>query len=287
MRVLIFGPTAAGKTALAVALARRLGGEVVNADSRLLYRGLDIGTAKPTAAERGGVPHNLLDIADPTRLVTAGEWLAQARQALAALEARGVPAIIAGGTGFYAKILLAGWDLGGLPPDPESRAAWQAEEAAAPGALHRRLEEMDPARAADLSPRDLPRLMRALELAAAGKRPGVAKPLDALAVGLEVEPAALAGRIEARAEAMAKAGLAGEARAQWAAHPESPVLAATIGYAEFQDPARPEGEAMAAVVAATKRLARRQRTWARSLPLARQLAAAAGARQAEEVAAWL
>ncbi|MCH7493903.1 tRNA (adenosine(37)-N6)-dimethylallyltransferase MiaA [bacterium] len=288
MNILLFGPTATGKTALAVALARRLGGEVVNADSRLLYKGLDIGTAKPDAKERAGVRHHLVDLAGPERLVTAGEWLAAARRTLGDLGGRGVPAVIVGGTGFYAKILLAGWDLGGIPPDPKSRAAWQEQEAGDQGSLHRSLAAVDPARAADLSSRDLPRLMRALELAAAGCRPGVGEPIDALAVGLEANPEALAERIGRRAALMAAAGLAREARGLWARHPQSPVLAATIGYAQFRDPETPEEDAMAAVVQATKILARRQRTWGRSLPLDHRLSAAGDPeRLAAEVAAWL
>lgn len=286
MRVLLFGPTAAGKTALAVELAEALGGEVVNSDSRLLYRGMDVGTAKPTEAERRGVPHHVIDVADPDRRVTAGEWRRLALEATEDLGTRGAAAVLAGGTGFYAKILLAGWDLGELPPDEESRREMAAAEAAVPGSLHRRLAEVDPGRAAELSPADVQRLTRALELARHGVAPGEVEPLSCLAVGLEAAPDWLAGRIDLRVEEMAAAGLREEAEALWERWPESPVLPATIGYAEFAPGA--EGDPWDAIRLATKGLARRQRTWLRSLPLDLRLDASQGAgRLAAEVAGAL
>lgn len=170
--LLILGPTAVGKSAVALRLAERLGGEIVSADSRQVYRGMDIGTAKPSAAERARVPHHLIDILDPNERFSAGLFRDLALAAISDIVARGKRPIVVGGTSLYIKALLGDYELSSVPPDPDYRAALLAEEAAEPGTLHRRLSEVEPTAASHLSPRDLPRLVRALELSRSdGSRP--------------------------------------------------------------------------------------------------------------------
>ncbi len=167
--ILVTGPTASGKTALAVELALRLGGEVVSADSQQVYRGLDLGTAKPGPAERASVPHHLLDVAKPGEGMDAARWVARADAAIAAIQARGRVSIVAGGTGLYLRALLHG--VAEAPGrDPALRAALEAE-AVRDGrpALHRRLAAADPEAAAHIGPNDLVRIVRALEMAASGR----------------------------------------------------------------------------------------------------------------------
>ncbi|HEX9051545.1 MAG TPA: tRNA (adenosine(37)-N6)-dimethylallyltransferase MiaA, partial [Anaeromyxobacter sp.] len=164
----IAGPTASGKTALAVALARRVGGEIVNADSQQVYRGLDVGTAKPTAEERAAVPHHLLDVVDPGEGMDAARFVALADAAIADVASRGRIPIVAGGTGLYLRALLHGV-VAAPGRDPALRARLE-EEAARLGrpALHARLAAVDPAAAARIRPNDLVRIVRALEIAAGG-----------------------------------------------------------------------------------------------------------------------
>jgi tRNA dimethylallyltransferase len=167
--VVVAGPTASGKTSLAIALARRLGGEIVNADSQQVYRGLDAGTAKPTAEERAQVPHHLLDVVEPGEGMDAARWQALADSAVSAIAGRGALPIVVGGTGLYVRALLRG--VAAAPGrDPALRAVLE-EEAAREGraALHRRLADVDPVAAARIGPNDLVRIVRALEIAAGGR----------------------------------------------------------------------------------------------------------------------
>ena len=146
--VVVAGPTASGKTELAVRLALRFDGEIVNADSMQVYRYLDIGTAKPTPEQRARVPHHLIDVVNPDVQYDAGRYLQDARRAAAAIHRRGRPVILTGGTGLYIRAFLEGL-LAGAAPDPELRARLEEEQRTAaaegdPGRLHRRLEELDP-----------------------------------------------------------------------------------------------------------------------------------------------
>jgi tRNA dimethylallyltransferase len=213
--IVLAGPTASGKTELAVALAERLGAEIISADSRQVYRKLDAGTAKPTAEQRRRVRHHLLDLVEPDEAYDAGRFARDARAALADIKARGRRALVCGGTGLYLKALLEG--LAPLPPRDEAVRARLAKLGAE--ALHARLEKADPAAAAAIPPGNVQRLVRALEVLeltgkpitehwAAGREHGVAA--ETVLV-LELDTPALDARIERRAEAMWP-GLLDEAR---------------------------------------------------------------------------
>jgi tRNA dimethylallyltransferase len=273
------GPTASGKTALALELAGRLGAEIVSADSRQVYRGLDIGTAKPTAAERAAVPHHCLDLVAPGEPFDAARFRAAATAAIADVHRRGRPVLIVGGTGLWVRALLRG--LCPAPPRvPRLRRALEAKVAAegAP-ALHRWLDALDPPAAARIHAHDGRRIVRAVEVALATGVPlsrqqaahafGEA-PHEALVIGLARPAAELAARIATRAQAMVAAGFLEEVRALGAAGvaPGASGLDA-VGYREML--ACVEGRtdlatALAATVQATRRFAKRQRTWFRGEP---------------------
>ncbi|HOX45919.1 MAG TPA: tRNA (adenosine(37)-N6)-dimethylallyltransferase MiaA [Myxococcota bacterium] len=168
--VVVCGPTASGKGALARALAARFAGELVSADSRKIYRGLDIGTAKPDAAARADLPHHLLDVCAPGEAFSAARFVELADAAIGQIAARGHVPVVVGGTGLYVKALLRGI-IDTPPRDPALRARLEAEERAQPGSLHARLRSVDPACAARLGPGDRLRLVRALEVhALTGRR---------------------------------------------------------------------------------------------------------------------
>src|SRR5438477_12409975 len=155
--IAIVGPTASGKSALAMRVAERIGGEIVSADSRQVYRGMDIGTAKPTAEERARVPHHLVDVVDPGEPYDVLRYQRDGRAALAEIRARGRVALVVGGTGLYVRALLDGLDLASLPHDPEVRARLESQD---PAALHERLRAMDPDAASRVDPRHRRRLVR-------------------------------------------------------------------------------------------------------------------------------
>jgi tRNA dimethylallyltransferase len=219
--VVIAGPTASGKSALAVALAQRLGGEIVGADSQQVYRTLDVGTAKPTAAERAAAPHHLVDVVDPGEGMDAARFVALADGAIAAIAARGALPLVVGGTGLYLRALLHGV-VEAPGRDPVLRARLEAEaEALGRPALHARLAVIDPATAARVRPNDLVRIIRALEIAAGGPLPSALHAAHAFqpdrhrALFLALEPPreALHARIDARVVAMFEGGILDEARA--------------------------------------------------------------------------
>jgi tRNA dimethylallyltransferase len=275
--VCLVGPTASGKTALALELAERLGGEIVSADSRQAYRGLDIGTAKPTAAERRRVLHHGLDLIDPGERLDASRFRTVATEAIADLQRRGRVALVVGGTGLYVRALLGG--LCAAPPrEPTLRAALEraaADEGTA--ALHARLASVDPVAAARIHPHDGVRVVRALEVAFASGRPLSAwqeahrfgdKPYDALIIGLARPVAELDARIAARADAMLAAGFLDEVRAlaRRGLEVDAPGLEA-VGYRELRacvDGTCSLSEALGATILATRRFAKRQRTWFRA-----------------------
>ena len=275
------GPTASGKSALALAAARRWPLEIVSVDSAQVYRGMDIGTAKPSAAERAEVPHHLIDIVDPGEAYSAARFAADALRAIADVNARGRVALLVGGTMLYFKALTEG--LSPLPAaDPGVRAALDARAAALGWpALHAELARVDPATAARLAPHDAQRLQRALEvwtltgqpLSALQRRaaaPGLALPIIAL------EPADrgwLHARIAERFDAMVAAGLVDEVRGLRARGDLNPGLPAMrcVGYRQAWalldagdlSPLRDQG------IAATRQLAKRQLTWLRSIEATR------------------
>ncbi len=167
--MVVLGPTGSGKTALSLALAERFGGEIVNCDSVAMYREFEIGTAKPTAAERARVPHHLLDFVDPSGYITAGEYARQAREVLLQIKSRGALPIVAGGTGLYLRALLEGLFVGPQRSEElRGRLRERAEEKGSPY-LHRILNRLDPAAAAKIHANDTPKLLRAIEICLASR----------------------------------------------------------------------------------------------------------------------
>ena len=277
--VAVVGPTAAGKSALSLALAARLDGEIVNADSMQLYRGLDIGTAKLTGAERRGVPHHVLDIWDVTEPASVAVYQELARAAIDDILDRGRTPLLVGGSGLYLRAVLEDFAFPGT--DPSLRAALEDELAAVgPGALHERLARADPQAAARILPSNGRRIVRALEVnALAGpfvaQLPEPTPVYDAVQLGVDLETGVLDERIAARVDAMWDAGLVAETRAL-----ESSGLRAgrtagrALGYRQvlqFLDGACTEHEARVATVQATRRFVRRQRSWFRRDPRVRWL----------------
>jgi tRNA dimethylallyltransferase len=270
--LVIAGPTGVGKTASAVALARRVPIEVISADSRQVYRGMDLATGKPTAEERRQVPHHLVDIVDPDDRYHAERFRRDARAVIASVERRGRLPVVVGGTGLYIRALLRGLDPA-VPADPEFRRA-MAALAAREGrqALHAQLARQAPAVARRLHPNDHVRVIRALELARAGRLTegdgSLWRRSDEYAtiyVGLTMDRTRLARRLRERAAAMVAAGLLDEVRSLLARgyDPTLPALQG-IGYRQFVAVARGEldrGEALRLMQRDTLRYAKRQWTW--------------------------
>ena len=217
--VAIVGPTATGKSALALALAEGLGGEIVNADAMQVYRGFDIGTAKPTPAERLRVRHHLIDILEPDEQYSAGEFARRARRAIAEIEGRGALPLVVGGSGLYVRALLRG--ISPLPPAEPAVRRRLAERLAAEGLepLRRELAARDPATEARLSAGDTQRVLRALEVVESSgrplsewidRRPFDSEPLPAVRVGLTLPRPILYDRIELRVARMVETGWVAE-----------------------------------------------------------------------------
>jgi tRNA dimethylallyltransferase len=270
--LVIVGPTAVGKTDVAVRLAAGLPLEAINADSRQVYRGMDIGTGKPTAAERAALPHHLLDVVDPTEHYHAARFRRDALEAIAAIRARGRLPVVVGGTGLYVRALLKG--LHPAPPaDPAVREELEASLAAlGPEALHRRLAARDPAVAARLHPRDRVRIVRALEVdVLGGAGPATADwraavpPYRLVMAGLRQGREALARRIAERVRGMVARGMMEEVTRLTAAGYDASLPAmGGIGYRQFTavlEGRMPEGEAVRLMIRDTQRYAKRQMTW--------------------------
>lgn len=268
------GPTASGKTAVAVALARRVSLEVLSADSRQVYRGLDIGAAKPTAEERAAVAHHLLDLADPDDVMSAGRFAREAWAVEDAVRQRHRVPLYVGGAGLYVRAVSGGL-AADLPHDAAVRAALTGEaERDGLDALHAKLARHDPVTAARLAPRDRVRIVRALEIwhltgepaSVLRRRAQEAQPPRALCiVYLERSLPDLEYRIRQRATAMLSRGLRAECDAILTRWPSARgLLEKTVGYAELLDPAlaaASESTLLAAIVRATRQYARRQRIW--------------------------
>jgi tRNA dimethylallyltransferase len=271
--VAVVGPTASGKTALAVALAERLGGEVVSADSVQVYRGFDVGSGKPTQDELARAPHHLVSVLDPMDPVDASSWAERAARAIEDVRGRGRVPIVCGGTFLWVKALLYG--LAEAPgADPSLREAHRRlAEAEGRPALHARLRAVDAASAARLHPNDLVRVSRALEVYALTGRPMSTWQQEhafskarhrARLVGLRWDPAALTDRIRARVRAMLAGGWAEEVRGLVDAGYGDARAMGSVGYAEVRaalDGDVPADGLETAVVRATRVFARRQRTW--------------------------
>lgn len=280
--VVIAGPTAAGKSGVAIELALRFGGEIVNADSMQVYRFLDIGTAKPSLADRARVPHHVIDVVTPDVPYNVGRYVRDARSAAAAIHARRGVVFLTGGTGLYIRAFLEG-----LIDDPGAgselrrrleRDAERAREEGDPARLHRRLAAVDPVAAERIHPNDLRRTIRALELATLHGAPAsqlrarhafADRPYDVLYLVLDPGREALDRRIDARAAAMIEAGLLRECRAlrEMGYGPELRPLRA-IGYRHIMpvvDGSDTLANALVAMQRDTRHFARRQRTWFRGV----------------------
>jgi tRNA dimethylallyltransferase len=275
----IVGPTGAGKSALAMAVAERSNGEIVNADSRQFYRGMDVGTAKPTADDRARVPHHLIDVRNPGEPLDVAEFARLARDAIANIAARGRNPIVVGGSGLYLRVINGGIFRGpAASAEVRSRLTRVAAERGVEH-LHRQLREIDPEAANRIGVNDLYRIVRAIEvfeltgetISAHQRRHQFADAgYDTLTVGVEVERKKLYQAIDSRFDQMIAAGLVDEVRALIAAghSPEKPPLS-TIGYKQIAAYLRGEAalaDAIALAKQESRRLAKRQMTWFRRDP---------------------
>ncbi|WP_445528687.1 tRNA (adenosine(37)-N6)-dimethylallyltransferase MiaA [Streptomyces cyslabdanicus] len=282
--IAVVGPTAAGKSDLGVFLAQRLGGEVVNADSMQLYRGMDIGTAKLTPEERGGVPHHLLDIWDVTVTASVAEYQRLARERIDALLAEGRWPVLVGGSGLYVRGAVDNLEFPGT--DPEVRARLEDElTLRGSGALHARLAAADPEAARVILPSNGRRIVRALEVIEITGRPFTANlpghdsVYDTVQIGVDVTRPELDDRIARRVDRMWEAGLVDEVRALEARGlREGRTASRALGYQQVLAALAGEctlDEARAETVRATKRFARRQDSWFRRDPRVHWLSGAA------------
>ena len=275
----IVGPTATGKSALALALAESLRGEIVNADALQVYRGFDIGTAKPSAADRERVPHHLIDILDPSEVYSAGEFARRAREAIADIQGRGKLPIVVGGSGLYLRALFFG--ISPIPPgDPEVQELLRERLAAEGlGKLRADLAGIDPRTEARLAPGDTQRVLRALEVALVTGRPLSSwiaeqpfgtQAIAAVRVGLTLPRAILYDRIAGRVAWMLEAGWLAEVEGllRLGLSPRLPAFQA-IGYRQLVRHLEGDGsleQAIAGIVQETRRFAKRQETWFRKEP---------------------
>jgi len=278
--VLLLGPTGSGKTALSLALAERFGGEIVSCDSVAVYRGMDLGTAKPSIEERARVPHHLIDVVDPDETFTAGEYSRQARAALREIAARGKLPIVTGGTGLYLRALTEGLFAGPVrQKDLRARLRRSAEKHGAAW-LHRVLARVDATSAERIHANDAPKLIRAIEVCLAGRRPlsqvlaepGAAKdPLTGfrlLRIGLNPPRQALYERLNRRCAEMFAAGLLQETKALLACYGPLKVLD-SLGYRQAVSvllKGISEKVALAEAQQGHRNYAKRQMTWFRREP---------------------
>ena len=286
--VVLAGPTGVGKTPAAIAFAEAVGAEIVCADSRTLYRGMDIGTAKPTAQDRARVPHHLLDVARPDEVVTLADYQRLARRAIEVIRGRGRLPLLVGGSGLHIRAVVDGLEIPPAEPDWNLRETLEAEErAGGPGLLHGRLREVDPAAAARIHPSNLRRIIRALEVHA---KTGV--PISVLQratdppshraergsvtmIALAVDRARLYDRIHRRIDEQLAAGLVEEVRALVGArYPKTLPALQGVGYKElipYVEGSLSLEESTALIRRNTRRYAKRQLTWFRNDPRYRWL----------------
>jgi tRNA dimethylallyltransferase len=272
--LVIIGPTAAGKTELSLQLAEALDGEVISADSRQIYRGMDIGTAKPAPAERGRVPHHMLDVVEPDQVLTVAEYQRMANALMADIWQRGRLPLLTGGTGQYIHAVVEGWSIPEVPPHPDLRATLEAEAGAGGAqALHERLAGLDPVAAGRIDYRNVRRVIRALEVCLVTGRP-VSElqrksppnyPIYQLGV-TRARPD-LYARVDARVDAMLAAGLVDEvARLAASGHAWDLPSMTGLGYRQIGQHLRGESglpEAVALIKKQTRRFIHQQYTWFR------------------------
>ena len=274
----VLGPTASGKTALALAIARRFGGEIVNCDSVAMYRDFEIGTAKPTAAERAEIPHHLVDCIDPLSDVTAGEYARQARQVLPEIETRKHLPIVSGGTGLYLRALLEGLFPGPQRSEELRDRLRDRAERRGTGHLHRILQRLDPSAASRIHANDVPKVIRAIEVCLAARQPLTElwqqgrEPLRGfriLRLGLNPEREVLYARINQRAAKMFDEGLIAETKALLEKYGEQARPLTSLGYKQALQFLRGELDRESALAAAQqghRNYAKRQMTWFRREP---------------------
>jgi tRNA dimethylallyltransferase len=273
--VAVVGPTAAGKSELSLALARALAGEVINADSMQLYQGMDIGTAKLTTSERGGIPHHLLDIWPVNQTASVSEYQVLARAVIEDIQRRGQTPILVGGSGLYVRAAIDKLQFPGT--DPDLRATLEAELAeVGPARLHARLASVDPAAAAAILPGNGRRIVRALEVVQLSGGPFTAtlpqyeSAFPTVQLGIHLPRPELDRRIAVRVGRMWDLGLVAEVRRlAEAGLREGRTASRALGYAQvlaFLDGHWSEEQAMAQTIQATRRFARRQESWFRRDP---------------------
>ena len=271
----VLGPTASGKSELAIHIALAMGGEIVNCDSMQIYRGFDIGTAKVLEAARHGVPHHLIDVANPDQVFTAGEYARVARDVLRRIAKRGRMAVVVGGTGFYLRALLEGL-FRGPARDPAIRARLERREQKRPGSLHRILSRLDPLAAARIHSNDKNKIIRALEVRLVEGKP-ISELFDRgreglegfrpIKIGLNPPRPLLYQRMDARAVRIFEQGLVDEVRGLLAAGvPRGSKPFESLGYKqalEVIEGRLTREQALAATQLETRRYAKRQLTWFR------------------------
>ena len=266
--IAVVGPTASGKTKFAVELAQKIDGEIISADSRLVYKGFDIGTAKPSIEERGGIPHYMIDIAEPEEDYSAGLYANEAKKVINDIRSRGKIPIVAGGTGLYINILLMNYDLPKVEPDYELREQLRAQED-----LSGILAAIDPAAAQNIDKNDRKKLIRAIEIVKKTGRPLAQKinnpEYDVEWIGLNYPREVLYERINMRVDEMINSGLVDETKKLLQKHGRIPNLLYTIGYQEviqYLDGEFTLEEAVDKLKQNTRRYAKRQLTWFRKNP---------------------
>lgn len=282
--VIVLGPTASGKTSLSLALAQRFRGEIVSCDSVAMYRDFEIGTAKPTRAERAEIPHHLIDVIDPLRDVTAGEYARLARQAVGEIADRGRLPIVSGGTGLYLRALIEGLFAGPERSEELRARLRERAEKRGTGYLHHILRRFDPAAAKRIHENDVPKVIRAIEVSLAARRPMTElwqegrEPLTGFRImrfGLNPEREALYERINQRAEKMFAEGLVAETEQLLAKYGDTARPLSSLGYKQAMQFLRGEWDRKSAVQAAQqahRNYAKRQMTWFRREPEVRWFA---------------
>jgi tRNA dimethylallyltransferase len=268
----ILGPTASGKTVLSILVAQSLGGEIVSADSRQIYRRMDIGTAKPTPAERAAVPHHLIDVVAPDEPYALAQYQRAAYDAINSIQARGKLALLVGGTGQYITAVIEGWEIPEVPPNPTLRAELEAfADEHGPRALHDRLRDFDPAAAERIDYRNVRRVIRALEVGIETGTPITAlqrkatPPFRVLQLGITLPRPQLYAQADARIDRMIESGLLAEVRGlleagyTWVC----PAMSG-LGYAQWRlylNGRMPYEDAVAAIRRDTRAFIRRQYAW--------------------------
>jgi tRNA dimethylallyltransferase len=271
--VAVVGPTASGKTELAIDLARRLNGELISADSRQIFKDCDVGTNKPTAAELGGISCHLIDMVEPGQPFTVADYQRLALSAISLVSGAGKVPILQGGTGLYVRALLDGWNMADAPPDPPLRAELERRiEEEGVDVLHAELRRIDP-QAAERTQRNPRRIIRALEIhAVTGRPPSEARrstppPWRSLVLGLDVPLDELDRRIEARVDRMIDGGLIDEVKRIKDRYPTADLRLLGHGYPEvaaFLQSRMTIDEARVSTIRQVRQYARRQLTWFRA-----------------------